>query len=416
MDQEDMTRSSRLAGWYRRTPAERRRLIASWSEEDPEALAELLDGGGLTVAVASELVESVVGLYALPFAVAANFEINGRDVLVPMVIEEPSVVAAASNAARMVRAGGGFLAETEPPVMTAQIQIHTADVPAAARRVAAERDRLLGEAARHVPSEVRDLGGGPVGLEVRALDAGDGTVEGAGLLVVHVHVDVRDAMGANIVNTVGEALAPELGALTGGRVGLRILTNLAERRTVTVSAHVPPRALALPGFAGERVAAGVADASRFAEVDPYRAATHNKGIFNGVDAVVLATGNDWRAVEAGGHAFAARDGRYGPLATWRLGDDGALEGRLTMPMALGSVGGMTGKHPLARFAVRLTGAAGALELAEIAGAAGLATNLAALRALATEGIQRGHMRLHGRSSHLAGGPAGSGGRPRGPRW
>ena len=339
-----------------------------------------------------------MGVYALPLGVALNFRVNGEDVLVPMAVEEPSVIAAASNAAKMVRAGGGFVADADAPIMTAQIEIVGVSDPHDARqRIEAAAEELLGLAHAALP-RLSARGGGARELEVRALP---------GRVIVHVHIDCRDAMGANMVNTVAETLAERVAGLARGRGGLRILTNLCDRRRVRVRARVPVAALVTPGMDGAAVRDGVVAASRFAEDDPYRAATHNKGIMNGVDAVVIATGNDWRGVAAGAHAFAAVSGRYRPLATWRVsetsveGPAGDLLGTLEMPMAVGTVGGTLQAHAGARLAQRLLGVTSATTLGMIIGAAGLASNLAALRALASEGIQRGHMALHRRSVAVA---------------
>ncbi len=385
--------SSRIPGFYRLPVDERRRLLrlhADLSEKDMRTL----DDGGIDTATADRVVENAVGVYALPLGVGLNFVINGRDVLVPMAVEEPSVIAAASNAARMVREGGGFVAEADDPVMTAQIEIVGVDDPDAARkRVEAASAELLALAHAALP-RLADRGGGARELEVRTLP---------GRVIVHVHIDCRDAMGANMVNTVAEALGEKVARLARGRSGLRILTNLCDRRRVRVQARVPASALATEALDGASVRDGIVAASRFAEDDPYRAATHNKGIMNGVDAVVIATGNDWRGVEAGAHAFAAADGRYRPLAVWRQENKGAgdLVGYLEMPMAVGTVGGTLHAHAGARLAQRLLGVTDAKLLAMIIGSAGLASNLAALRALATEGIQRGHMALHRKSQPVA---------------
>jgi hydroxymethylglutaryl-CoA reductase len=377
---------SRVPGFYRLSVDERRtelRLRADLTEEDMATL----DHGGIDTAMADRMVENAVGIYALPLGVGLNFRVNGRDVLVPMAVEEPSVIAAASNAAKMVREGGGFLAEADDPVMTAQIEVVGVEDPEGAEaRLQAASDELLALAHKALP-RLADRGGGARALEVRAHPH---------RVIVHVHIDCRNAMGANMVNTVAEALAARVADLAGGQSGLRILTNLCDRRRVRVTARVPAPALAAAALTGEAVRDGIVAASRFAEDDPYRAATHNKGIMNGVDAVVIATGNDWRGVEAGAHAFAAVDGRYRPLATWRA-EAGDLVGRLEMPMAVGTVGGTLKSHAGARLAQRLLGATDASTLAMIVGCTGLASNLAALRALATEGIQRGHMALHRRS-------------------
>jgi hydroxymethylglutaryl-CoA reductase len=384
---------SRLPGFYRLPLAARRDELGRQLDLGRDDLATL-DDGGLDLPTADRVVENAIGLYALPLGVGLNFRINGVDHLVPMAVEEPSVIAAASNAARMVRAGGGFAAEADDPIMTAQVElVGVADTAAGRRCIEADAPRILALANAAVPRLV-SRGGGARALEVRC------TEEVAGIgrrLVVHLHIDCCDAMGANLVNTVAEAIAPRLAALAGGQAGLRILTNLADRRLVRVTAPVPFAALDRPGCDGRRVATDIAAASRFADDDPYRAATHNKGIMNGVDAVVIATGNDWRGVEAGAHAFAASSGRYRPLATWTVEGE-ALVGRLVMPMAVGTVGGTVQVHRGARLALRILGVSSARDLAMVIGCVGLASNLAALRALATEGIQRGHMALHNRAN------------------
>jgi hydroxymethylglutaryl-CoA reductase len=309
-----------------------------------------------------------------------------------MAIEEPSVVAGASYAARLAREGGGFVAASDAPEMIGQIQVLDLPDPEAARTaVLAARERILALADEADPV-IRQLGGGARDLEARLLlDTPVGP-----MLIVHLIYDCRDAMGANAVNTACESLAPLIAEVTGGRVGLRILSNLADRRLARARCTVPVAALTRDGFPGERVARGIVEAYAFAASDPYRAATHNKGILNGVDAVAVATGQDWRAIAAGAHAYAARSGRYAPLSTWEQDADGNLAGRLEMPLAVGIVGGATRAHPTARAALKLTGARTAGELAETMVAVGLAQNLAALRALAAEGIQKGHMALHAR--------------------
>jgi hydroxymethylglutaryl-CoA reductase len=391
--------NSRLPGFYKLSVEDRRRVAAEALGIEVSELNKALGGGGMDCATADKSVENVIGLYALPFAVGLNLQINGRDYLAPMVVEEPSVVAAASNAARIVRAGGGFQAETDAPIMISQIQLDDVRDPAAARAaILAERATILAEADASVPGLVA-RGGGARDLEVR--DLGDGMV------VVHVLVDCRDAMGANLVNTIAEEVAPRLAHLAGGRVGLRILSNLADKRCVRVRASIPVDALGFEGRSGASVRDGIVRASRFAEKDPYRAATHNKGVMNGIDAVVIATGNDWRAVEAGAHAYAARNGRYEPLCTWRVGDDGSLVGELAMPLSLGIVGGPIRIHGGARLGLEMTGVESASELAMLVGCVGMASNLAALRALATDGIQRGHMLLHARTVAIAVGARGA---------
>jgi hydroxymethylglutaryl-CoA reductase len=395
-----MTRSSRLPGFYKLSLEERRRALAAALGLD-EAHAALLEAPLLDEATANHMVENVVGVYGLPLGIGLNFQVNGNDYLVPMCVEEPSVVAAASNAAKMVRAGGGFSAEADEPIMISQVQLAgVADTVHAKRRIEAHASEIVARADRAYPSLVA-RGGGCRGIEVRILEPE--SARSQGMLAVHLHVDVRDAMGANLVNTIAEAVADRLAELGGGQVGLRILSNLADRRCVRVKARVPVEQLARGGWDGARVRDGIISASRFAELDPYRAATHNKGIMNGIDAVVIATGNDWRGVEAGAHAFAATrgvQGGYGPLATWRAAEDGALEGRIELPMAVGTVGGTLRVHPGARLGLTLLGIERAAELGMVIAAVGLATNLAALRAMASEGIQRGHMSLHARSVAL----------------
>lgn len=395
--------SSRISGFYRKTVAERRAVVAAAAGLPPDALASL-DEGALSLDAADGMIENVIGTYALPFAVAVNFRIDGVDRLVPMVVEEPSVVAASSFAARMVRDSGGFTSTASAPVMIGQVQVvEIADVDAALAAVLEHRAALLDRARAALPRLV-ERGGGPVDLTARILARPPGP--DGGMVVVHLHVDCRDAMGANLVNTLCEEMAWPLAELCGGRPGLRILSNLTDERTVTVRCRVdalqlgesvtPADGIGEPRARGQQMAAAIASASRFAELDPYRATTHNKGIMNGVDAVLLATGQDFRAVEAGAHAFASQSGRYRPLATWTLDEQGGLFGELTMPLAVGIVGGALHVHPGARLGLALCRATSASDLAAVIAAAGLATNLAALRALATEGIQRGHMSLHAR--------------------
>lgn len=368
---------------------------AGLSPEETVALAN----GGINVDQADHMVENVVGTYAMPLGVAQNFVINGKDVFVPMVIEEPSVVAGASFMARLARSAGGFTAQASAPEMIGQMQVlNVTDLPAAREALLNHKAELLEQAAGIDPVLQR-LGGGSRDLEVRIFDE---TPVGP-FLVVHLIYDVRDAMGANAVNTAVEHLAPRIEALTGGQVHLRILSNLADRRLVRASVTIKLEELAFGDYSAEAVRDGIIAAWAFAAVDPYRAATHNKGIMNGVDAVVIATGNDWRAIEAGAHTYAARSGRYTSLSTWGKDEQGNLVGSLEMPMAVGIVGGATKVHPGARAALKLMGVTSAGELAEIIASVGLAQNLAALRALATEGIQRGHMSLHARQVAIAAG-------------
>jgi hydroxymethylglutaryl-CoA reductase len=386
-----------LPGFYKVTVPERRALVSEATGADASDIARALESGGLDADTADKFVENVLGTYALPYGVTLNVRVNGHDHVVPMVIEEPSVVAAASNAAKMVRAGGGFVAESDPPHMIAQVQVYEVrDAEEGARRVGDEAAAILALANGAMGGLVA-RGGGARDVEIRVL-ADD-------MIVVHIVIDCQDAMGANLVNAAAEAVADEVASLAGGRPGLRILSNLCDRRCVRVRCRVPAEVLATDDMNGNDVIDGIVNASRFAELDPYRAATHNKGIMNGVDAVVIATGNDWRAVEAGAHAFAARSGSYRPLAVWRRDGD-RLEGRLELPLALGTVGGTLRVHPAARLSLRVLGVTDAQQLAAIAASVGLASNLAAVRALATDGIQRGHMGLHARSVALAAGAVG----------
>jgi hydroxymethylglutaryl-CoA reductase len=406
-------RNSRIPGFYKLSLEERREQLSERSGVSVEEMQDALDRGGMDPETADKVVENVLGVYGLPFGVALNVLVNGQDRLVPMVVEEPSVIAAASNAARMIRGGGGFQAEMLESLMTTQVQLFDVPDPEAARvRLVEAENELLDVASRAVPNLIA-RGGGPRSIEVR--DLGDRCV------VVHVHVDCKDAMGANLVNSIAEAVGPRAHALAGGKLGLRILTNLSDRRLVRVRGRAHGRDLAMArtrtggagaswvpeaGLESDEIIDRIVQASRFAELDPYRAATHNKGIMNGVDSVVIATGNDYRAVEAGAHAFAARSGRYAPLAVWRREED-MLVGTLEMPLALGIVGGTLRVHPGARLALKIVGVKTADELALVAASVGLASNLAALRALATEGIQRGHMSLHARSVAIAAGAAGA---------
>ncbi|HZI11530.1 MAG TPA: hydroxymethylglutaryl-CoA reductase, degradative [Myxococcus sp.] len=382
-------RTSRLSGFYRESPERRRARLVEARWVAPEELESLSGLAGFDEACADAMVENVIGLHGLPLGVALNFVVDGTDRLVPMAVEEPSIIAAASAAARLCAEGGGFTVVADPPITTAQVEL--LDVPSleeARAALVAQSAFLLAEADALIPAMCA-RGGGARELEVRVLDATT--------LVVHLHIDTRDAMGANCVNSVAEGMAPRLAELARARAGLKILTNLADRRKVHVRARVPVSALAFEGFPdGGAVRDGILAAHRFAELDPYRAVTHNKGVMNGVDAVLVACGNDWRAVEAGAHAWASRSGVYRPLTSWRAGEDGALEGELLLPLATSTAGGAARTHPGVIRALKLAGVSGALDLAGLAGAAGLASNLAALKALSTEGIQKGHMALHAR--------------------
>ncbi len=389
-------RSSRLPGFYKRPLEERLRIVSELSELSDEDVSLLRSGGGLSLEIADRMIENVIGLMAYPFAVAVNFRINGRDILVPMVLEEPSVVAAASNMARLMREGEGIKASSTDPVMIGQIQVvDISDMEEAVEAVRGEREHILELANEQDPILVK-LGGGARDLEIRRIETEMGE-----MLILHLLVDCRDAMGANAVNTMCEAVAPLIERLTGGRVLLRIISNLADRRLARAEAVVRKELLG-----GEEVVDDIVRAWAFADTDPYRAATHNKGIMNGIIAVALATAQDHRAIEAGAHAYAARTGRYRALSRWWKNEDGDLVGELELPIAVGVVGGATRTHPMARLALKIMGVSTARELAEVMAAVGLAQNLGALRALVQEGIQYGHMRLHARNLVIMAGAEG----------
>ncbi len=394
--------NSRISGFYNMTLEERRRKLEQATNLTPENLLPF-NSGGISPDAADHMIENVIGLYSLPLGIAINFQVNGHDVLIPMTLEEPSVVAGASFMAKLARAGGGFTATTTDPLMIGQMQVINVTNPQEAKLKLYEHKAELLAEADSIDPVLRKFGGGARDLEVRLFE--DSPI--GPFLVVHLIYDVRDAMGANAVNTACERLAPRVEVITGGKVHLRILSNLADRRIARARCTVPLNELAFGDFSGEEVRDGIIAAYAFAAADPYRAATHNKGIMNGVDAVVIATGNDWRAIEAGAHAYAARSGRYMSLSTWGKDADGNLVGTLEMPMAVGIVGGATRVHPAAQAAVKLMGVKTASELAEIIVSVGLAQNMAALRALATEGIQRGHMSLHARQVAIAAGATGA---------
>lgn len=423
-----MSSTSHLTGLYKLTLTERLQKLAEYADLTDDDLAAL--DAGLSVEQAEAMIENVVGRYALPLGIATNFLINGHEVVVPMAVEEPSIVAGVSYAAKLARAGGGFKTGSSEPVMIAQVQLlDVMDLEEAAARLVAAESEILAAANRPHPT-IQRLGGGAKGLECRPLP----DTPAGPMLIIHVLYDCRDAMGANAVNTAAEAVAPLIEQITGGRANLRILSNLSDRRTARAECLIPVEQLAWRGVPGEQVARSIFEAWAFAAADPYRAATHNKGIMNGIDAVAVATGNDWRALEAGAHAYAARSGRYTSLTEWSLvatdnensGKRRArrnlrtspvpfsssrppsfLRGVLEMPLSVGTVGGATKAHPTARLSMKILGQPDARTLAEIMVAVGLAQNLAAVRALATEGIQRGHMRLHARQVALAAGAQGA---------
>ncbi len=372
------------------------RIVKEWADLTDDEVKVLLNFGNLSREIAERMIENVIGCMAYPFAVAVNFLVNGKDYLVPMVIEEASVVAAASNAAKMLRYGKGIIAEAGPQEMIGQVHVVNVTAPyAKVTRILERKQEILEHAAQQDPTLIK-LGGGPRDLEIRVIETSKGPV-----IVVHLVVDVRDAMGANAVNTMVEAIAPILERITGGQARLRIISNHATRRIVRAWARTPAENLG-----GLETAKRIEEASVLAEVDPYRAVTHNKGIMNGIIAVALATAQDHRAIEAGAHAYACKAGVYKPLSTWEVDEEGFLNGYLELPLQVGIVGGATRVHPVARIALKILGVSSAKELAEVMAAVGLAQNLAALRALVTEGIQKGHMRLHARNLAIMAGATG----------
>jgi hydroxymethylglutaryl-CoA reductase len=380
-------KTSRIQGFYKLPLEERLKIVAEFAELTEDEIALLKKVGNLELPIAERMIENVVGTMAYPFAIAVNFLINGKDKLIPMVIEEPSVVAAASNAAKWARAKGGILTSSTGPTMIGQIQLTNVRDPWNVKlKILEHKSELIRIANEQDPTLV-SLGGGAKDIEVRVIDTPKGP-----MVITHIIVDVRDAMGANAVNTMAEAIAPYIEDISGGRVLLRIISNLADRRLVRARTIIDKNEIG-----GEDVVDRIVDAWAFASADPYRAATHNKGIMNGIIAVALATAQDHRAIEAGAHAYASRSGKYSPLTVWEKNSEGDLVGSLEMPMAVGLVGGAVKTHPIARIALKILGVKTADELGEIMGAVGLIQNLAALKALATEGIQRGHMKLHARN-------------------
>jgi len=390
------TKSSRIAGFYKLPIEERVRIVKEFANLTDEEVELLRKVGALDLKTADLMIENVISTFPMPLGIATNFLINGKDYLVPMAVEETSVVAAASHAAKLCREGGGITSIATESIMIGQIQLTKVKDPYGAKvKILEAKDEILKIANEQDPILVR-LGGGAKDIEVRVINSAAGP-----MVITHLLVDVKDAMGANAVNTMAEAVAPYIEEITGGRVYLRIISNLADKRLVRARCVVPKEALG-----GEEVVDGIVLAWAFADADPYRAATHNKGIMNGVDAVVIATGNDWRAVEAGAHSYAARWGVYKPLSVWEKDENGNLVGTLEMPLAIGIIGGATKVHPVAKLCIKILGVKTAKELAEVIGAVGLAQNLAALKALATEGIQRGHMRLHAKNIAVMAGATG----------
>ncbi len=391
-----MGKSSVVSNFYKLTPKDRLRYVKEFAGLSDEEAALLLDTGSLRLDSANRMIENVVGAIPVPLGIAVNFLINKHDYLIPMAIEEPSVIAAASYAAKMAREGGGFYTSSTPPIMIGQIQVVSVRDPYAARmRVIESKEEILKKANEQDPVLV-SAGGGAKDLDAKVIN----TIKGQ-MLIAELHVDCRDAMGANAVNTMAEAVAPLIQRLTGGKVYLRIISNLATKRLARAWCMIPKEAVG-----GEEAVEGIVNAYAFAAADPYRAATHNKGILNGIIAVTIATCNDHRAIEAGAHAYAARNGQYTSLSTWEKDENGDLTGSIELPMAIGLIGGAVRTHPTAKIAIKILGVKTANELGEVVTAVGLAQNLGALRALAHEGIQRGHMSLHARNIAVAAGATG----------
>ncbi len=389
-------KSSRIEGLHKMTPDARLQAVARQAGLDNEAVASLADAASGQIELADRLVENAISSMAIPVGVATNMTVDGRDVLVPMATEESSVIAAVCNSAKRCRPTGGFKTSTSGPIMAAQIQLLGASDPENVRLKVLERFDEIKAICNETDPLLLKFGGGFRDLDIRVVDSAEGP-----MTVVHIIVDTRDAMGANAVNSMAEALAPKLEEWTGARSLLRILTNLADRRVARVRAVWP-----LAEIGGEQVRDDMLSAYYFADADPYRAATHNKGIMNGISAVVLATGNDTRAIEAGAHAYAAKDGRYRSMTRWEKDGDGNLVGILEMPMAVGLIGGATRIHPTAQANLKILGVKTADELARIIVAVGLAQNFGAMRALATTGIQKGHMALHAQNVALMVGAVG----------
>lgn len=398
-------KSSRISGFYKKTLEERKEIINNMHAFSEDTSEVFFSDAPLSADIADKMIENVVSTFQLPLGLGLNFLINGKEYIVPMVIEEASVVASASHIAKIVHDAGGFTTESTERVMIGQIQVvGCEDFIKAKEAVLANKDMFIRAADAAFPSIVK-RGGGTKDLDVRILNEEAESKFGQ-MLVIHLYVNTVDAMGANIINTMAEAIAPLVEEVTAGKVYLRILSNLADRSLARAKCVIPTHLLKTGDFSGEEVRDGVIHAYEFAASDPYRAVTHNKGIMNGIDPVVIATGNDWRAVEAGAHAYAVKGGQYGSMTTWSKDNEGNLVGEIELPMSIGIVGGATRVHPMAKFALELLDVHSAKELAEVIVAVGLAQNLGALKALATDGIQKGHMSLHSRSVAVAAGATG----------
>ncbi|MHA1754850.1 MAG: hydroxymethylglutaryl-CoA reductase, degradative [Candidatus Odinarchaeia archaeon] len=391
-----VAKSSAISGFYKMSIDERLKIVKKFADLSDEEVHLLNRYGALSQEQADRMIENVIGTMPVPLGLAVNFKINSKDYIIPMAIEEPSVVAAASNAAKIARVKGGFTTSSTEPIMIGQIQVLDVPNPYYKRLELLERkDELINLANEQDPVLVK-FGGGAKDIKVRVVNSICGP-----MIIIHLLVDTRDAMGANAVNTMCEALTSKIEEITGGRVGLRIISNLAVYRLCRAKAIFDKDALG-----GEDVVDRIIEAYAFAEADIFRCTTHNKGIMNGITALMLATGNDTRAVEAGAHAFASLNGVYKPLTRWEKDKEGNLVGSIELPMAVGLIGGATKVHPIARIVIKILGVKTANELGEIAAALGLAQNFAAIRALATEGIQKGHMKLHARNIAVMAGAKG----------
>jgi hydroxymethylglutaryl-CoA reductase len=396
--------TSRLSGFHKLPMGERLGTVSKMARLSSDELAALTGDGVLTEETANQMIENAVGVFGIPLGLALNLQVNGRDYIVPMAVEEPSVIAAVSFAAKIAREGGGFVGEADDPIMIGQVQVTAyGDPTVASRKLLEHKEQLLALANSFHPA-LQARGGGAREIEVRVLPAPEGP-RGEPILVLHLYIDTQEAMGANLINTMAEGVAPLVEQVTGGKVFLRILSNLADRRLARACCRIPVKALADFDMSGEDIAEGIVQASRFATADPYRAATHNKGIMNGIDAMAIATGQDWRAIEAGAHAFACRDGQYRPLSTWTVEEE-YLVGRIELPLALGMVGGPIRIHPQVQSALKMLRVSSARELAMVMAAVGLSQNFAAVRALGSVGIQKGHMALHARCVAVTAGARG----------
>lgn len=398
-------KTSRIPGFYKFTQEERIRRLAEIFDLNTEEVNALRSQGSLTLDQADKMIENVVGIYSLPLGLGLNFLINGKDYIIPMAVEEPSVVAAASSAAKIIRDAGGFTTSSDESIMIGQIQVlNCKNFEESAQAIISRKQEII-DLANKIEPKMFSRGGGAKDIEVRIL-GDENEYPNMKMLVIHLLIDTKDAMGANAINTMVEGVADLTEQISGGEVCLRILSNLADRRLARAKAVIPPRFFDTEDCKGEEVIEGIIKAQAFAYLDPYRATTHNKGVMNGIDPVIIVTGNDWRSIEAAAHAYAARSGTYKPLTDWRKDENGNLVGTIEMPMAVGIVGGSIKLHPMAKIALKFLGVKTARELGEVICAVGLAQNLSAIKALATDGIQKGHMALHARSVAVTAGASG----------